>query len=164
MSAMLKLLKKAKCITLQLLWNAHIEVVDLFLAWVMFAWGLWVMLPFNTFRIESFREFAAYFPEPVWGVVYMLAGLAGIIGVLTYNYSIRRIHSVVAIFLWLFICVAFVSSNPATTGVVTYGSFALAQMWLFVRQKFTSKKNFAIFNGGASVGTVNNIGECIDRD
>lgn len=94
-------------------------------------WGLFLLLPFNTFASAptAFRAMEQTAAEWAWGAVLLSVGLLKLIGLYTGRLTLRRLGGVLVTGLWGFITVMVVRSNPLSTGIVVYGLLTIFSGW-----------------------------------
>lgn len=99
-------------------------------------WGLWLANPYwHSFASSpSYEAMAHYAPEEVWGLALLALGLAQVGAAGAQLLLARRILSLLAVFVWLFVSVMFVSANVASTASVMYPVLeALPNVIIFLR-------------------------------
>lgn len=85
-----------------------------------FLWGLWLLLPFDTFSASPvYSVMNQIAPEHVWGIGMIVLGIAQIMVLCTHNPKARYIFSTGALFVWLFTDVGFwLSGSPSAAPTV----------------------------------------------
>ena len=99
-------------------------------------WGLWVASPFwEVFTSANAFQYFLIFPEPVWGGVAILAGLAIINGVVRGSFHSLTTGALVGFAHWLIISVFLFAGDWHNTGGLTYLMIAVysAFVWLNLR-------------------------------
>ena len=107
---------------------------------MMVAWGVYLMLPLNTFAAPQYALLAALAEEKVWGIWSVSIGVMRMVA-LYINGAVRQtpivrmggaLFGVVwwAVLTWLFLTAP---SGVTPAGVVWYPIFALAEMYSVLR-------------------------------
>lgn len=96
-------------------------------------WGLWVASPwwdvFSRLPIHSFMASVA--SEGMWGGAMLIVGLAQCIVLFRGSVRVRRYMTVICMFVWITLAVAFLLGNPNTVGGVVYASNGIGQFIAF---------------------------------
>jgi hypothetical protein len=110
------------------------EPVELFGAWFALAFGAWLLLPGDTFETARvFRQMSDLAPEPLWGIAVFALGLLCAVAAVRGSRVWRLRASLLHVLLWTTISGLFLMSNPLSTGVPTYTTFALGAVWVSLR-------------------------------
>lgn len=110
------------------------EPTELFLSVGSIFWGGWLLLPFDTFpSAPAYNAMALIAPEPVWGLWFVLVGIAWFAGLLAKVGRWRRWCALAASWDWCFVAVCFGLASGPNTGVVTYSFVAAASAWAYLR-------------------------------
>lgn len=101
-------------------------------------WGLWLLLPWNTFgRTATFAAMRdTGVPEWLWGTVIFTLGIIQIAGLVAGWWRWRRRSALILCGVWAFIAVMFAQANISSTGTVIYPLFSLSAMWAYLRMRF----------------------------
>lgn len=122
---------------LRLVMRKQAEVSELLVSGIMFFWGVWLMNPFwDTFSLTVFEGFSRFGPEEIWGAVYGMVGLIGMVSAMTSKYKLRKAVIFLQIMLWAFVATAFVISTPETTAVPVYIMLSVVCFWLYIKLVF----------------------------
>ena len=104
----------------------HRRVTETILASSALSWGIWLLLPFNTYGSSvTFSVLADIAPEWVVGSAMFLAGLLLFVGGVRQSYCLRRWSLVAIALMWAILWMAFLLGNWRSTATVTY-------IWWFV--------------------------------
>lgn len=104
------------------------------IAWIMFVWGLVLLLPADTFEGPNFEFFKAVMSEFHWGIAMAFIGLSRIGGLIVNGARrnvtpwIRVISALFGFMIWVGICVAFSLSGVVSTWIAIYPTFALVEI------------------------------------
>jgi len=107
-------------------------------------WGLWVASPFwDVFTSAYAYEYFMIFPEWVWGVTSILAGIGIINGVVRSSYHSLTTGALIGFAQWFIVCVFFFAGDWHNAGGLTYLMIAVysAFVWLNLR---VNKNYFAL--------------------
>lgn len=101
------------------------------LAIYTFGFGLWLLLPVNSFNPESFRRALYYVVEEGWGAIYAAVGAFHLValhinGRAAWTPFGRLAAVIINSQVFLAITLGLFPSNPWGTGVYTYGMLGLA--------------------------------------
>ncbi len=80
-----------------------------------------------------FRPMEVLAPEPVWGLLYLLAGLFTGWSAVDGRREIRRRSTLLMACLWVFLIVMFAQSDPRALSVYLIAVEALSSAWAFFR-------------------------------
>lgn len=111
------------------------EVGEFLLGFVGVLWGLWVANPYAaTFVLPSYAAFlSSGIPEWIWGLGYVVLGLATIIAALSKIHNLRLATIFMNILAWMFIAVMFIMAAPANTAFPIYITLSIFAIWLHIR-------------------------------
>ena len=99
----------------------------------MLLWGLWVVLPWDTFRASpAWRIVAEVLPEALAGWLWLAVGTLSLVAFLRDWRRIRAGCAVVRCGPWTLIAVGLILAAPTSTGAVVYPMFALGSAWTFL--------------------------------
>lgn len=94
-------------------------------------WGVWLLLPFNTFGSSpTYRPMAAVGPEHVWALVMLLVALIQSWAVVVEDRRLRFVGALLSAAAHAFIAAMFGLGNPPGIGMPTYVILALANLWV----------------------------------
>ena len=102
---------------------------------VLFAlmWGTWVILPFGAFEPSPpYRNLAALMPEVGWGALVLVAGIMGLVGLLTLSTSLRVVSISVRIFIWMLIAVSTARTEPPSLVAPIYFWVAISASYAYI--------------------------------
>ncbi|MFD8618256.1 hypothetical protein [Streptomyces sp. NPDC059513] len=92
-------------------------------------WGLVLLVPFGTFGNNNLAQYmSAIAPEPVWGMVAILAGLVMGIGTLKKKRRVVKVGLMTGFLVWGFVFLTYFISLPYSTAVVTSGFIVWAHV------------------------------------
>lgn len=114
------------------LFHSETDAVELLLGGITFAWGVKLLLPFDTWHsgpggtvLYPYRVMAL-FPEADVGAVFFLIGAIWLIGLMLWERNLRLTGAGFAALLWVFVFYVFGVLNPMLIAAETYGLIALA--------------------------------------
>lgn len=115
--------------------KAHSDLTELLFSLIAIIWGLWLLLPFNSFGSSpSWSAMLAFASEDTWAIWILIIGLIQFLGVAC-NYESSRKRSPFVLFLtWLCVAAGLIFTSPITTGIPLYGSIAIIQGLLYLRR------------------------------
>jgi hypothetical protein len=115
------------------------EFCELISGALMFAWGLWLLMPWATFAssrsfdgmalLGTFGGHLPVNPEITWGLMLAWIGGTEIGALLLDQRRVRFASAVGAGMAWTFMSVTFAISNWQGTGVIVYPGLTLVAMW-----------------------------------
>jgi len=111
------------------LWQAcpHAATLRIFLDLYTLAYGLWLVVPLNTFGGGTIYRSMAFWPEWAWGLLMALPAATSLLLKWRGKASSDLLLGSAAWWgLWLLLSVA---ANPATGGVPLFGGLVLAYLW-----------------------------------
>lgn len=83
-------------------------------------WGLVLLLPFGQFGNNKLAEYMSYLaPEPLWGVVALIAGSLLVYGSLCKRVLMTKWSLMVGFLIWSFVFFTYLISLPVSTAVPT---------------------------------------------
>ena len=95
------------------------------------AWGVWLLLPWQSFTVPTFRWLGQLLPENVAGGLMVALGLATLL-VASNGARSRVAFNAALTFAWSFLAVTSLLSLPPSTAFVLQGMMALKQMTFVV--------------------------------
>ncbi len=118
----------------QILLYADGELLELYLGVFSLLWGLWCILPMDSFRVSgAFALLGRIAPEHVWGIVVAGVGAVKIFAVVKKFISLKKIAFVAALFLWLCVAISFIAGLPFSVGLPIYSLTAFANFFCLWR-------------------------------
>lgn len=122
---------------LRLALKKQAQVSEMLVSGVMFFWGMWLLNPYwETFALSVFAGFPQFGSEEIWGAVYGVVGLLGILASMTKVYKLRKTVVFIQIMMWAFVATAFLMSTPETTAVPVYFMLSIICFWLYIKLLF----------------------------
>ncbi len=119
----------------QLIFGTHTDFFELFNALLLIVWGVWLILPFETFKTtKAFTVLDTYTHEVVFGFIPLLIGLYILYTLVTLRIARRRYGILTASAFWIFISIIIGSSNITSTGVPIYAFIAIFSAISYLRQ------------------------------
>lgn len=105
--------------------------LEVYLAMAAMVWGIWVLLPFETFdpRIGAYTVLRLA-PEWAWGVVFSAHGLGHWVSITRKDPMACYRAALSGSVLWGIVLISFVIAAPLTTASPVYGLFVLASLWV----------------------------------
>lgn len=118
-----------------ILLRRDIELVELLSAFGLLGWGLWLANPWTAVfaGTRAYALMSDVAPEWVWASVYVLFGLVQYLSLLSGRPRLRQSGCMAALAGWTCIAYMVARGNPTSTGIVTYGLLALANLVLLLR-------------------------------
>jgi hypothetical protein len=115
---------------------ASTEIGELVSALLAMAWGFWMLLPWSTFsaapRVYVTLQWLCN-SEVVWGLFYLLVGIAQLVSVIRGNIKPRMILSFIAALSWLLLALCFAFGAIETPGLPIFGLHALAAARVYLK-------------------------------
>ena len=96
-------------------------------------WGLWLLLPMQTFHSSVAYNALAVVPEWLLGSVLLVIGMHAGAALRDGRVSRRREAALSMFGGWFAIAAAFAWGDITNTGVVVYGVVAVAAGWVYLR-------------------------------
>lgn len=95
--------------------------------------GLWLILPFDTFGSGSvFDIMRQIAPETTWGVLMMILGVAQLYVVHVKKVLYRIWVTRIMLPIWVIIDLSFLLSRTASSASVTYFVFVMCSVWSLI--------------------------------
>lgn len=95
--------------------------------------GLWLVLPFNTFNSGNvFDIMNQIAPESVWGILMMVLGIAQLYTVHTKRVVYRIWATRIMLPVWVIIDLSFLLSLTASSASITYFVFVMCSVWSLI--------------------------------
>ncbi len=103
--------------------------IEFMSAVAMTLWGLWLLLPWDTFSTPAYAFMSNIAPEAVWGLAMFFIGIVQFGYVIYGTLAHRRVSMKLASLVWIFIAVNFSIARIESTAVPIYTVFAIAAYW-----------------------------------
>jgi len=95
--------------------------------------GLWLILPFDTFSSGSvFDIMNQIAPESIWGVLMMVLGITQLYTVHTKRVFYRIWATRIMLPVWVIIDLSFLLSRTASSASITYFVFVMCSIWSLI--------------------------------
>lgn len=120
---------------LKILLAGETFATEIILAWFLFNWGVWIILPFSNF-VSPVTAWQGAFPSVVFSVVSVTLAVAAIVGASLNDYLVRRLATFAAGVLWLSVGSSMLLTGQHDHVVVLYLFLSAASFWLHVRVRF----------------------------
>ena len=105
--------------------------LEIILALESSAWGLWLILPIDTFGTNPAFAVLKIFPGEAWtGAIVLSIGLLTAISLITRNITFRRNVSILSMLIWSYIDYSFWAAATASTAPITYFVFVVLVAWI----------------------------------
>lgn len=92
----------------RILFHYDWEIVEVQAAFFKIGWGVWLLLPFQTFtNTGGYSVLASLAKEPIIGIFITAIGILHIIAIISHNIKFRRNMIFFSIMFWLFMCFVF---------------------------------------------------------
>ena len=124
-----RLLERAR----EILIERHTEPTEAGVMGLGILYGLFLLLPFDSFTSPVFRVLLSVAPEAVWGCLSLGYGLAMLVGIAGYSEWLRSNAVFAASGHWLFVATSAFLGSPLTPAWVVYSAVAGASIWAFIR-------------------------------
>jgi hypothetical protein len=122
-------------------YEAHIETLELWTSVNAIIWGAWLFNPWMTvFNEHNIYATMALIPEWTWGAVAILAGCLQIAGRLYGHPSTIRIGARTLAALWMFGAAAIAVQNWRWASIITYPMMAAASLLVSYRAASYAKR------------------------
>jgi hypothetical protein len=97
-------------------------------------WGIWLMLPFDTFgACAGCRTMQVIAPEPIWGAAFSLVGVLLYVGSVLGHSRVQVVASGLAALAFALIASSLAWSNLYSGGWLTFTVPAIANYWALKR-------------------------------
>lgn len=110
-------------------------LVEVVLAWFLFNWGVWILLPFSNF-VSPVAAWDGILPSVVFSVGSVAIALAALVGAGGNVYLARRGAAFAAAVLWLSVGSSMLLTGQHDHVAVLYLCLSAASFWLHVRVRF----------------------------
>lgn len=115
-------------------WDADTRGAEVLSALIAWTWGLWLLLPWNTFEsVASYAFMSTLLPERTWGVLFLVVGGLQSLAMCGNVHLFRYPAAVFSMVLWVSVSLMFFASNPGAYGPILYGLLAASQWWVILR-------------------------------
>jgi len=120
----------------------NFDITEFITALMIFLWGLWIAMPFDTFPSTSIGGLLDRIaPELFWGVTGTLLGGGWLLcAILGNKYRLRRFIVFGIILFWAIITISAITSNYKATATVIYPCILLIIANLYYKIVFTIYK------------------------
>lgn len=99
---------------------------------LLLPWGIWLMLPLDTFGTGlAYRTMGALAPEAVWGVIFASVGVLLYVGTVLGHARVQAVAAGLAALAFALIASTLLFGNPAGAGWLTFSIPAVANFWAF---------------------------------
>lgn len=110
------------------------RLLEVFIGLFSLVWGLYILFPINSFSSTSiFLYLSELIPEWSLGLALMLIGTCTAAFATSDNCGKRRLSLFINHLAWMFLFAFAVMGNYASPAICTYGFFAAALMYLFIK-------------------------------
>lgn len=111
------------------------EYTEFSLAIFKFIFGVWFLLPFDTFSdTNTYRLMGQIAPEEVWGILFLVIGVIQMWGLVDgRHYIIRSWVSLIGVNLWLALSILSLYGNPSSPGFGVTLVFSLSNIVIYLR-------------------------------
>lgn len=93
-------------------------------------WGIWLLLPYDTFGSSRvYSVMATVAPEIWWGTFFLFIGMFQLILVHLRKRNSRRLLALAMLFSWTFADIGFWLSGSSSAAAITYLTFVIAAAW-----------------------------------
>ena len=114
--------------------DAHIETLEMWTTVNAILWGAWLFNPWmNVFTITSIYATMALVPEPVWGLTAVVGGCLQLAGRIQGRPLLIRYGARTLAALWMFGGAAIAVSNWRFASLITYPMMAAASLFVSFR-------------------------------
>jgi hypothetical protein len=117
------------------------RVTEIILALCALSWGVWLLLPFDTFSSSAtFVLLARTAPEWVWGAFMCAGAITTLVGLYRRSCPVRR-HGLIAMtIVWMIVWTSFAIGNWRSTAAVTYLWWAILCGYWYLRVQRNGSK------------------------
>lgn len=102
-------------------------------SWGALMWGIWIVLPFPTFGVETFDILAAMAPEALWGWSMILIGTLGIYALLRHDFYWRTRAMFLVFIAWAIVGGARIASDYVIPSGVVDLTYSIGAGWAYLR-------------------------------
>lgn len=121
----------------QIMFVSDARILELFLALYSLIWGLWLMLPFETFATNfAFAVMNKIAPEYVWGTIAATAASIKIHGLaVNHGYGqVQKSASLALVFVWLCAAISCAVSAPLAVDTPLFSTIAITNIFCIWRR------------------------------
>lgn len=115
------------------IFNYDWEIVEIEGAIFKVAWGLWLLMPWRTFR--TIQGYNAFGNENLWGWGLFLLGAVHLVAIFSGHRLFRRTLTMLAFFFWLFIIVLLFLQSKTSALIPMFTIIAFFMGMNFIRLK-----------------------------
>jgi hypothetical protein len=121
----------------EIVWRRDIEYAEIQGSLIALLWGTWFLQQYYDAsfkaRLPVYNSLLKIATHETWGAVFVVIGLLQFFGLLLSKYSVRRIGTMSATILWLFVGIFLAMDEWRTFSCPTAFAFALGSAWGFIR-------------------------------
>jgi hypothetical protein len=110
--------------------------IELLFSVVTSSWGLWLLLPFDSFSSRNFRVLAWIAPEEAWGLFALATAALRVYGVLADSKECRMGAAWLGFLIWTFVAYGIAFTDVRSTGVPVYAAYAAVSAFVAIRLKW----------------------------
>jgi hypothetical protein len=130
-------MRKAFLRLYEIIWRRDIEYAEIQGSLIALLWGAWFLqqyydVSFKT-KLPVYNSLLKVATHEAWGVTFIVIGLIQFFGLLFSRYTVRRIGTMSATVLWLFVGIFLAMDEWRTFSCPTAFAFALGSAWGFIR-------------------------------
>jgi len=124
--------------------------MEWFMATITSLWGAVLLLPIDTFGGRAWVVFSALAPEPVWGAIMFMLGVARIGGLVVNGARadvtpwIRVVSAGLGFLIWIGISFGFLLTGVISTWLAVYPTFAVAELVNIYRAAHDAGESHAV--------------------
>jgi hypothetical protein len=120
-----------------ILWRRDIEYAEIQGSLLSLLWGVWLFHSYydksNSERSFTYDSLLKVCPHEVWGSIFILVGAVQFAGLLFASYRMRRVGTLLATMLWLFVGSLLAMDEWHMLTCPTVFAFAVGSGWGFIR-------------------------------
>jgi hypothetical protein len=96
-------------------------------------WGVWLIVPLQTFATSTFAALARLAPEGAWGSAVVLLALGSLYTTVRRNYTWQKCALLALTAWWILLFLLVIEANPASTATVTYPLLAAVSIFAYLQ-------------------------------